>query len=447
MKLMNRMLWATLVAALGMCGCGGDGDAAGGSGSGSGGSAGSGGAGGSSGGTGGAAGSSGGGGTAGVGGAGTGGSGGTGNVVTAASCAQTDVQSAIASAAVGDGVDVPAGDCSWAGLSIDKAVHLRGAGKGKTNITLAGDNTITKQAAGVVRVSDFSFTKSGGGNESKGWTVGGPWKNAEPVVIETNEFSVSGSGLFLIDVVGGVVIAGNDFTGEWDDSFLQLKDTQDAEGSWSSADSLGDKDSAGKLNTYVEDNTFYGGTNQGIDADDASRVVYRYNVLTYSSFNTHGWASSPVGVRHFEVYDNQFKHLGGSEAIANQNWAIWIRGGSGVIFDNQIDDLAGSYWGQKDEIRLTIRGAEDDRPQGTCANTSYPVPHQIGQGHDGAKAITDPLYLWGNTGAQKINAGWNWGNPCGFTFDDFFQWGRDAVKDGTPKPSYTPYTYPHPLRG
>ncbi|MEZ4222757.1 MAG: hypothetical protein R3B13_17585 [Polyangiaceae bacterium] len=392
-------------------------------------------------------GSAGSGGTAGAGaGGGTGGSAGAANVV-AASCARSDVQAAIDAAAVGDIVDVPPGDCDWSGLVVAKALRLRGAGKGKTRITLTGDNSITKQQAGVVRISGFSFSKSGGGNESKGWTVTGAWKNAEPVVIENNEFTISGSGLFLIAAVGGVVIAANDFTGDWDDSFLQLKDTVDAEGSWSSADSLGARDTDGKLNHYVEDNTFYGGTNQGIDADDATRVVYRHNALTYSSFNTHGWASSPAGVRHFEVYANQFKHLGGSEAIANQNWAIWIRGGSGVIFDNTLDDLAGSHWGQKDEIRLTIRGAEDDRPQGTCANTKYPVPHQIGQSHDGSKVTTDPLYLWGNQGAQAINAGWNWGNPCGFVFDDFFQWGRDAVKDGTPKPGYTPYAYPHPLRG
>ena len=28
-------------------------------------------------------------------------------------------------------------------------------------------------------------------------------------------------------------------------------------------------------------------------------------------------------------------------------------------------------------------------------------------------------------------------SSSGFTFDDFFQWGRDAVKDGTPFDSWT----------
>lgn len=426
--------------------CGSDGDGGGAAGSGgvsAGGTAGTGAAGGSSG-SGGAGGSTGGSGGASAAG-GTGG--GSGNTIAAASCSTSDVQTAIDAAAVGDTVAVPAGSCSWSGLSLAKAVHLQGAGTTQTLITLAGSNSVVKQSAGVVRISGFGFSKNGGGNGSKGLSISGSWKNAEPIVIEKNTFQISNTGLFVIDVVGGVVIADNAFTGGWDDSFIQPKHAQDAEGSWTSADTLGSKDTTGKLNHYIEDNTFYGGTNQGIDADDSTRVVYRHNQLTYSSFNTHGWATSPVGVRHFEVYGNAFKHPGGTDAIANQNWAVWIRGGTGVIFDNQFDDLAGSHWGQKDEIRLTIRGAEDARPQGPCASTSYPVPHQIGQSHDGTGAVTDPLYLWGNTGTVAVSAGWNWGNPCGFTFSDFFQWGRDAVDTGTPKPGYTPYTYPHPLRG
>lgn len=90
------------------------------------------------------------------------------------------------------------------------------------------------------------------------------------------------------------------------------------------------------------------------------------------------------------------------------------------------------------------RGAEDIRPQGSCASVSYPVPAQIGQNYNGTAYFTDPIYIWGNTGAQEMNADWGWGNPCGLTFSDFWQEGRDYVL-GTAKPSYTAYTYPHPL--
>jgi hypothetical protein len=363
--------------------------------------------------------------------------------INAKSCAQTDVSSAISSAATGDTVQVPAGSCSWSGLSINKPVHLKGAGVEQTNITVSG-TSITKQATGIIRVSGFSFSRSGGGTSSKGFTIGGSWQ-AEPVIFQDNKFTISNSGLFLLNVAGGVIIANNSFTGDWDDSFIQPKDNTDSGNSWGTADTLGARDTTGKRNHYIEGNTFYGGTNQGIDCDDSTRCVYRYNTLTYSSFNTHGMATSPQGVRHFEVYNNTFIHNGGTSQIANQSWAIWIRGGTGVIYNNQIADLAGSYWGNKSELKFTIRGAEDARPQGSCSNVKYPVPRQLGQNHNGTGYFTDPIYIWGNTGTVAVDANWNWGNPCGLTWSTFFQWGRDAVNTGTPKPGYAPYTYPHPL--
>ena len=92
-----------------------------------------------------------------------------------------------------------------------------------------------------------------------------------------------------------------------------------------------------------------------------------------------------------------------------------------------------------------------------------PCRIQIGQSDHG----TDPIWIWGNTGQSVVNVetAWSWGNPCGFDWNTFFQWWRDAVNTslpnptvlphegggvsglgGTPKPGYTPYTYPHPLR-
>ena len=364
--------------------------------------------------------------------------------INASSCSQSAVKTAINSASNGDTVKVPAGNCSWNGFDISKAIHLKGAGVGQTHISISS-NTVTKKAAGVTKITDFSFSNSGGGTSNKGFYIKGSWKGAEPVIFENNDFNISGSGLFRIEVPGGVIIANNSFTGGWDDSFIQPKDDGDSDNSWGTADTMGMRDTSGKLNIYVENNTFYGGTNQGIDCDDSTRCVYRYNTLTYSSFNTHGMSTSPIGVRHFEVYHNTFIHNGGSNQIANQSWAVWIRGGTGVIFNNQIADLAGDHWGNKTEIVLSLRGGEGPRPQGSCSNVRYPVPRQLGQNHNGTSYFTDPIYIWGNTGTQAIGTGWNWGNSCGLNFNEFFKWGRDGVKDGSKKPGYSPYTYPHPL--
>ncbi len=363
----------------------------------------------------------------------------------AASCSQSDVAAAVTSASHGDTVRVPAGTCSWSGFSLSKAIELRGAGIGLTRITLAANNTVTKQTAGATIVAGFSFTRSGGGNASKGWTINGPWPGGEPVIFTENDYAVSNSGLFLVTVAGGVIISNSSFSGGWDDSFLQLKDHADSGKSWGTADSMGTRDSNGRLNTYVESNTFVGGTNQGIDADDAVRLVYRYNTLTTSSVNSHGLDTSPIGVRHWEIYNNKFIHPGSSctTQLCNQNWLILMRGGTGVIADNQFADIAGGHWGNKTELHFWIRGAEDVRPQGSCSSVKYPVPRQLGQGHNGTTYVTDPIYIWSNVGAQAFGGGWRFGNPCGLDFDAFFEEGRDYVLGA--KPGYAKYTYPHPL--
>jgi hypothetical protein len=199
------------------------------------------------------------------------------------------------------------------------------------------------------------------------------------------------------------------------------------------------------MNIYIEDSTFTGGTNQGIDCDDACRMVNRHNVFNNSESNSHGADTSTFGMRHFEIYNNQFNNSRDSSQLSNENQAVWIRGGTGVIYNNAFADLAGNFWGNKPEIRLNIRGAEDVRPQGSCGQVSYPVTRQLGQNYNGSAYFTDPMYLWGNTGTVGISADWGWGNPCGFSWSTFFQWGRDGVNNGTAKPGYTAYTYPHPL--
>jgi hypothetical protein len=367
------------------------------------------------------------------------------STVNAASCSQTDVQNALNSAATGDKIMVPAGNCSWSSMSVNKAVILQGAGIGQTNITVDGNHavTITKQAAGVIRIQGFTFSVSGGGGMSSPFLIQGPWQDAQPVVIRDNDFEQSSSGLFLITVAGGVVFSHNIFNGGWDDFCFQVKDTIH-NSSWTAVDSMGSHDTSGTLNLYIEDNTFYGHSNGTIDCDDNCRAVVRHNTFSYGGFNSHGNDSSYYGMRHFEIYSNNFLYPESSSTLANVNWTIWIRGGTGVIFNNAIANITGQTWGDKPEVRLSLRGAEDARPQGTCGQVSYPVPHQLGQNNDGATDFTDPIYFWGNTGTMVISANWAWGNPCAFTWSTFFQWGRDAV-NGTAKPGYTPYTYPHPL--
>lgn len=410
-----------------------------------------------------------------------------GDVIVAESPSQTHVAAAISAASVGDTVSVPAGTGTWNSLSINKAVCLEGAGIDETVITLGTSNTMTKQSTGPIYVRGFTFSRSGGGNSSHGWTIGGNWLNTHPIIIEEVEHIVSNSGLYDVQTIGGVIWAKNTFSALQDDSVIRPKDVQNGDQSWIKNSTFGMDDTDGRLNLYIEDNYFYGGANQAVDADDGARIVYRYNRADYSSFNTHGLATSATGIRHFEVYGNQFRNNSaggwtggaGTSDISNQNWAIWIRGGTGVIFENAIDNIANSHWGTgKDEARFYVRAAHDN--SGSAYGTQsppvakysagcgfYPRERQIGQSWDESLTnsvginggngdyITDPIYVWGNTGAGTTNgffvdfttstSSWSGCNTGTYgTPASFVQEGRDYVKGE--KPNYTPYTYPHPLR-
>jgi len=397
--------------------------------------------------------------------------------VTALSCSQLDVNSAISAVTPGQTVKVPGGNCSWSNVPINKNLTLQGAGSGVTVITLTGNPSfnITKQSSGVIRVQGFTFTSStGAGNLPHPITINGPWPSSGAVVFSNNAFIANNDTTFDNFEAGGVIISHNSFSSNhYGDFFMTIKDLTHT-ASWTTADSFGTNDSTGLMNNYIEDNTFFGGANGLFDCDDNCRIVIRHNTFTESGgFNSHGEDTSPYGMREFEIYNNSFLYpdktcAQGNSSLSNIGSYIWIRGGSGVIFSNTFDHLTSTCWGTKGEIRMNNRGAEDARPQGACGSVSYPVPHQLGQNNNGSADFTDPIWIWSNSAnggaALQAGSGFAWGNPCGFNWNTFFQWCRDAQNTsltcpitlpsgggsvsalgGTPKPGYTPYPYPHPL--
>jgi hypothetical protein len=398
--------------------------------------------------------------------------------VNAASCSSTDVQTAINSASAGQTVDVPSGSCSWGlnSVKLSKAITLNGAGQGATNITVTAipSFAITKQTGGPTRIQNMSFTGNNNNTFPHFISVGGPWPNGQPVIFLNITFNANSGSMVGVGTPGGVIFSHIAFIGQWDNDLVAIKNPQDT-ASWHSADTLGARDSTGFANLYIEDSTFIGGSNGVTDCDDSCRMVVRHNTFGVNGrdaggINSHGEDSSPQGLRHFEIYSNSFLFPdktcgGGNSSLSNINQFIWIRGGTGVIYNNNFDHLSSTCWGTKTEVKLSNRGAEDDRPQGSCSATHYPTPHQIGQNNNGTNDFTDPITFWGNNGATiSLSGGWVWGNPCGFDWNSFFQWGRDGVNSGltiplslsstgggvsglggSPKAGYAPYTYPHPL--
>ena len=291
--------------------------------------------------------------------------------------------------------------------------------------------------------------------------IDGAW-SAQPIIIQNNVFNQKDNGLFHVKVPGGMIFTHNISNGGWDDGAFAIKSEDSS--SWSKADSMGNNDKNGTLNNYIEDNTFYGHSNGIIDMDDNSRVVIRHNIFSYGGVNSHGMDTSPHGLRHFEIYENNFQHPEYSSQLANVNWLIWIRGGTGVIFNNSIDQISGGTWGKKPEGKFDIRAEEDGsgasygtykdgRAWLSSGKGNYPRQRQLGINwsplvNTNGGYFIDPIYIWGNTGSGANNSGGllgfenggAWGSQTGY-----FVSGRDYYNDGTVKSGYTPYSYPHPL--
>jgi hypothetical protein len=424
----------------------------------------------------------------------------------AASTSSADVMAAIALASAGDTVTIPAGSSSWAALSVtlNKAITLQGvstppaapqgSGTSSTIIDVSGTPgnsssnvtfNITKQAGGLTHIKGIKFIATDNSGEQHPINIDGGWLTARPVIFENCEFVCSGAAMIDSHVAGGVIFSNITYTGEWNDFFLTIKDlyTDAVTYSWHTADSMGMNDTTGEKNIYIENSRFNGGANGVVDADDNCRIVDRSNLYVRSGgFNSHGWDTSPYGCRHFEIYNNTYTfpidpansnagtfqkpYRDGGSYSNNVNFYMWLRGGTGVIFNNDFANLF-SVWGQKFMLSATIRGIEDNiggsnSPfPGGCGTVAYPCPHQLGQNNNGSADFTDPIYVWGNTGTlwhPTYPSIWGsssfgtWGNQCGLPdYNVFWQSGRDYVLSGgdgkgaTGKAGYTSYTFPHPL--
>jgi hypothetical protein len=182
---------------------------------------------------------------------------------------------------------------------------------------------------------------------------------------------------------------------------------------------------------------------------------------------THGADTSPFGQRYFELYDNVgiFQANTDGTTFNMNNWG-YIRGGTGIIYNNTMPPLQSQDYGSKDDFDLTVQNLQRNEGPDPCWGAGYHAPRQVGFGYvtgkgtDGKGRSRDanayvgdlePVYIWGNSRAP-LNTGtpdYGLGNSdscTGSTATDatYIVSGRDWYPN-TAKPSYTPYTYPHPL--
>lgn len=116
---------------------------------------------------------------------------------------------------------------------------------------------------------------------------------------------------------------------------------------------------------YVEDCYFDNGTNGGngfFDAYDGAQLVFRHNFCTGNApSGVHGYDSQPTSTRTWEIYNNIFTN------ITRTVLAIELRGGTGVVFSNQV-------YGASDLCELAYYRSCEANHSGTV--NSYGIPGQ-----------------------------------------------------------------------
>ena len=402
-----------------------------------------------------------------------------GNIINATSCSQSAVQTAINNASDGDVVSIPAGNCIWTNrLDINK-----------NNITISGTNQqtvisgygfhIPNGSTGIV-LEDMKFIGTGQYSVSNPFILVGNISYSTCSITQgPSDWIVSGNifemGQGAIETCGNSlgVIADNDFyitSNGSSDTTIYMFGTDDV--AWSSASIVGTQ-----KNTFIEDNLFYcrdGNSfcNHVTLGGWGASYVFRYNTVTdeggsyghwYDTIDTHGFGhgSNKRGTRSIEAYENTFIHKG-----LNRGASFQLRGGTGVIFNNEWI-LNGYPCGRNDsciyltEYRTTYTGnvgsAQMFYPdnsnscsvsnygcgdnQDTCcsSNEGYPCCDQIGRG---INQTSEPVYIWNN----KYSTGGNASVKTNSGATEEIQEGRDYFVN-IERPNYTPYPYPHPLRG
>jgi len=246
--------------------------------------------------------------------------------------------------------------------------------------------------------------------------------------------------------------------------------------SWTTPSTWGAADTTGTGEMFLETNDFH--ALQSItDNDDNGRMVFRYNLVDNSQFSTHGADTSNYGERYFEYYNNTgvFNAYSDGSTFNLNGWLFIVRGGTFVMHDNTLPALSSQDYGSKADVAMTVmnlqRGGGPDPCWGagfTTPGQYYHAPRQVGMGYvtgtgtanyppDGVNnsstdSITyvgdsEPVYIWNNSRSMNISLSDGSGCPTTPTLDsssNYIVSGRDYF-NGTAKPSYTPYTYPHPL--
>jgi hypothetical protein len=427
---------------------------------------------------------------------------------TAASCSESNVQSAVNQTSNGDTVIIPAcSQTNWGSnstsdvpLSVNTDITIQGAGQGNTII---GDN-IYKGGSGC----------SANGGPLINWTVTSGYSvrltaltivgiATDPGVcqdghiyiggrnhsIEIDHVTISPAQTVSIRFVGdlwGVVTSfthvGNFVNAvrvenglNWN-GFSSWNDLW-GDSSWNAAISYG-----GGQGIYVENSSFTSTASSGIggatDCFSGGQIVFRYNTVSMLNNQSHGADSDQRhrACRWQEIYNNTYSYSNINELA----FVSWIRGGTGVFYNNTITTPSG-YTNKivqvvncRDASAGCGAGGPNYAPWAACngsgaydensSGNGYRCVDQPGAGTScllgpdgGGTTVTVPACSYNNnvaggwTGSQ-IDPVYVWNNTLNGSSNNTTSGSTNIASNrdyyvGTPRPGYAPYTYPYPLQG
>jgi len=366
--------------------------------------------------------------------------------IEADSCSQADVQAAVNQAQDGDTVLIPDGTCTYAsGISTSKQIRIEAKNYvptkgGDTVRSVVITNNADESLFSLVTGNDYHVGLSGiRFNEGTGTgahlSVGGSGSKVALIndlffevkdrywpVDQVVDWSAQGGVLWNIHFEG-IAAAAADGVGPQGGSFYIGHQPRP----WYTASTMGSFDTNGDVNLYLEDSSC-SNVGQFPDVDENGRAVFRHNTLDGCTGGTHGYTSA-WGGRFIEYYNNVFSVTSSMRNIAGRY--VWLRGGTVLFTDNTVNNAANpSAYGSP--VLLSIGD--------TTAPGTYPMSRQPGWGHDGSIDVSDPIYIWGNTGTRAGAYGFANG------WDSIVKLNRDIYVNSGPKPGYSKYTYPHPAR-
>jgi hypothetical protein len=412
---------------------------------------------------------------------------------TAASCNQSDVQTAVNMATNGDTVIIPpCSQTNWTStLTINVGITLQGSGQG---VTIIGDNV------------NKGGSSCGSGGPAFAWSVNAPNSMrmtgltivgvaTDPGVCQRGHVTVSGSthlmridhntinpaqtvGIFIDGDIWGV-IDHHTHVGQ----FVNGVRVEHVNWNGTSNDVWGDQSWAQALQPgsaqgiYIEDSSFtstdpnfIGGAT---DCFSGGRLVFRHNTVSMLNNQSHGADSDQRhrACRWQEVYNNTYTYSN----VNNLAFINWVRGGSGVFLNNTI--TASGYSNkivQVDNCRdasAGCGGGPNYTPWGACngsgaydenSSGGYRCVDQPGSGtscllgpdSSGTTVTVPACSLNGNVAGHwtgnQLEPVYVWNNTLNGSSNNVISGSTNVASSrdyfaGTARPGYTPYTYPYPL--